>query len=161
MIQIDRPVRRGRFRMIAVSRLTLHADAFDAYQVFLDAKLMRAGVTSTVEVIKDPDGRLLRFSGFQASYAARQSDRPVETFVWDSEALDDRSLALISWSDVCRPAGRLKPSDAARWYRHLKRRLPASVAAAYFGPRGLTHSSAARQLEIGRASLIRHLGQQP
>lgn len=157
MLQISYPARRGRFSTLPVSRLGLHAEAFSAYQIFLDMNLMGAAPSPIVEVVRDRDNRLLRFSGFQASYAASGGDGRVNAFIWNAGAIDDRGIALMAWSEICRPKRRLRPAEAARWYRHLERRLPPRVAMAYFGQRGLNHSSAARHLDIARSSLTRHL----
>jgi len=141
-----------------VSRLALHSDAFNALRTYRDiGGLGVLNPTGFIDALQDRDARLLWFSGFSLMTEAVATGRSADVFIWKAAALPDSLIAKLAWSEVCRPERRFKPAGAADWYKILSKRLPPDIAKAYFGPRGLNHSTAARQLGIGRTGLIQHL----
>ena len=155
-----RPDRHGNGRSLVmpVSRLALHNEAFNALRTYRDIGGLGAlNPTGFIDALQDRNGRLLWFSGFALMTVAVETGRSADVFIWKASALPDSLIAKLAWSEVCRPEHRLKPAGAADWYKILSKRLPAHIAKAYFGPRGLNHSTAARQLGIGRTGLIQHL----
>jgi len=141
-----------------VSRLALHSDAFNALCTYRDIGGLGAlNPTGFIDVLQDGAGRLLWFSGFALMTQAVETGRSTDVFIWKASALSDSLIVKLAWSEVCQPERRLKPAGAADWYKILSKRLPPDIAKAYFGPRGLNHSTAARQLGIGRTGLIQHL----
>ncbi|RJE79111.1 hypothetical protein [Paracoccus sp. JM45] len=132
----------GRSRVMPVSRLALHSDAFNALRAYRDIGGLGAlNPTGFINVMQDRDGRLLWFSAFALITVSVATGRLADVFIWRAAALPERLIAKLAWSEVCRPERRLKPAEAAEWYKILSTRLPPDIAKAYFGPRGLNRNA--------------------